>query len=346
MFLVGTGMMFLVALVLRRVAVASLFFMLCLTTREDAGFHLFALLAILFVLERSQGVPAREQKPTLIFATLAVLYSTGVVALQHALTAGQHSLLVNEYLGHPFFSQVDISLMWKRLLGWFAYRPYVVVPAIFTLVWAIVRRNPYIAFGYVAFVPWGLVHLMAARELVGTLPSYYAFPYMFASLWPLICLLIQQRQTSNGRSILEPLCGFALLTATSFVTSQHLHNPTHLALPIGFVSPPSIARQTAVDNALRQLAGARELGTTLVDQSVVALVPERYRAENILSAGSRLDPDSIIFFADGFESALARTTAAQAGLHHEYEIVGTPVRVETNHVLSSLEHSTGPRTSE
>jgi len=349
MFLVGTGIMFLVAMVLGRVKIAALFFLLCLSTREDAGFHLFALLSILFFLERGEGIPFCEQRPILGFAIVGLVYSASAVSLQHALSDARYSLLINEYLGNPLFSQVEPGLILRRLLGWFAYRPYVVFPAICTLVWAIVRRNPYLMLGYVAFLPWGLLHLIAAREMVGTLPSYYAFPYMFANLWPLISLLIQQRQSEGHRSILEPVCGFALLILTSFITAGHLHNPTHLAFPIGFVSPPSIARQAAVDNALQRLAATparQELGATLVDQSVAALVPERYQAENILSAESHLEPDSIIFFTGGFESALARNMAAKAGLEREYEIAGTPIRVGTNHSLSNLHELTAVRASD
>jgi hypothetical protein len=345
MFIVGTGMMFLVALTLRRAALALLFFLLCLSTREDAGFHLFALLSMLYVLERGQGMAWREQKLTAVFAALAVLYSTGAVVLQHALASKEYSLLVNEYLGYPFFSHVNISSITGRFLGWMAYRRYVVIPAICALIWAIVRRNAYIVLGYVAFVPWGILHLIAARELVGTLPSYYAFPYMFASIWPLITILIQQRHTCEVRSTLEPLCGFALLTAASFTGSQYLHNPTDMALPRGFISPPSIARQAATDRSLVRLAEAEELGTILVDQSVLALVPELYRAKNILSGESHINPDSIIFFAGGFDSAAARKMAARAGLEREYEVMGTPLRVATSHSMHGLEELTVLRPS-
>jgi len=337
MFMVGTGIMFLVALVLRRIGIALLFFVLCLSTREDAGFHLFALLSLLLALERRRGAAWREQKPTAVFAVLALLYGAGAIVLQHVLFGSDHSLLVGEYLGRPLFGEVTISSMAGRLLGWVVYRSYVVLPAVCALVWAIARRNPYIILGYVACVPWGLLHLAAAREMLGTLPSYYAFPYMFASLWPLIGLLVQQRHNGEERSVFEPVCGFALLTAASFATSQYQHNPTHIDLPAGFVSPPSISRQAATDRGLERLAGAQELGTTLVDQSVLALVPELYRAGNVLSWGSHGVPDSIIYFATGFESDLAREMAAQAGLERVYEILDTQIRVATNRRIEGLE---------
>jgi hypothetical protein len=341
MFIVGTGMMSLVALVLRRTCIALFFFVLCLSTREDAGLHLFAMLSLVFALEWKKGTPWPEQRLICVFATVALLYSGSAFAVQHAFSSN-HSLLISEYLGRPIFAEVSASSIATRFLGWVAYRKYVVMPAICALVWAIVRRNPYIILGYVAFVPWGILHLVAAIDMVGVLPSYYAFPYMFASFWPLIGLLIQRqhRGEGEGRSILEPVTGFALLIAASFTTSQYLHNPAHIDIPAGFWSPPSPARQAATEQALWELAGAKELGTTLVDQSVLALVPELYRAGDVLSWSSHAEPDSVIYFVGGFESALARQKAAEAGLDQIYWVSGTQIRVATNRPLEGIKELT------
>jgi hypothetical protein len=84
-------------------------------------------------------------------------------------------------------------------------------------------------------------------------------------------------------------------------------------------------------------AGAQQLGTTLVDQSVLVLVSELYRAKNFISTKSPVDSDSIIFLAGGFQSAAARGMTAQAGLSREYEATGTPLRVLTNHSMCGLE---------
>jgi hypothetical protein len=335
MFIVGAGAMFLVALVLRRTGIAVFFFILCLSAREDAGIHLFVLLSLLLALEWRRGAPWQKQRPTAVFAAVALIYSGSVVGVQHALSS-DHSLLVSEYLGRPLFGEVTVSSMATRLLGWAVYRGYVVLPAVCALAWAIARRNPYIVLGYAAFVRWAILHLVAAREMLGTLPSYYAFPYMFAGLWPLIGLLVAQRHSGQERSILEPVCGFALLTAASFATSQYEHNPAQIDLPAGFVSPPSVLRQVATDRALERLAGAKELGTILVDQSVLALVPELYRAREVLSWGSHGNPDSIIYFAEGFESAFAKEMAARAELERVYKVPGTQIRVATNRQIEGL----------
>ena len=336
MFMVGTGMMFLVALVLRRVGVALFFFILCLSTREDAGLHLFAMLSLLSVLERARGTPWLEQTPTLAFAAAALLYSVAAVAIQQAFSS-DYSLLTSEYLGRPIFAGVSASSMAARLLGWVVYRTYVVFPALCALTWAIVRRNPYVVLGYASFLPWGVLHLVAAREMVGLLPSYYAFPYMFAAFWPLIGIFVQRQHGDEGRSILEPVCGFAFLIAASFTTSQYLHNPTHIDLPAGFLSPPSLSRQAATDQAVEGLAASKELGRILIDQSVFALSPELYRTEDVLSSEEpHEEPDSIVYFAGGFENVLAREKAAQAGLTHIYGVRRTQLRIATNRPIEDI----------
>ena len=81
---------------------------------------------------------------------------------------------------------MTFSLIGTWFLGWMAYRGYVCLPAVCALVWVVARRNPYIILGYAAFVPWGFLHLVAARDMLSALPSYYAFPFILASFcrWP------------------------------------------------------------------------------------------------------------------------------------------------------------------
>jgi hypothetical protein len=335
MFLVGTGMMFLAALVLRRSGIALVFFVLCLGTREDAGFHLFALLSLSLIWQWWQGASDREPRPTAAFALAGLLYSAIVVTLQHLL-AGEHSLLTSEYLGSRPFADMSLDTMGERFLGWMAFRGYVMLPALAALIWAIARRNPQVILGYAAFVPWGILHLAAARDIQGVLPSYYAFPYMFASFWPLAGLLIQRQYLPNDRSIIEPICGFALLTLASFVPSPNQHNPAHIDLPAGFAALPSAARQTATDQALGQLGRTTALGRVAVDQSVLALTPEFYRGEQALSLTAARDLDSVIYFAHGLQSPLARETAVNAGLDHLYGVPGTEIRVAAKRPITGL----------
>jgi hypothetical protein len=78
------------------------------------------------------------------------------------------------------------------------------------------------------------------------------------------------------------------------------------------------------------------LGRVAVDESVLALTPEFYRAEEVLSVNAERDFDSVIYFEHGFQSPLARETAAVAGLDHLYMVPGTEIRVATKHPITVL----------
>jgi hypothetical protein len=171
-----------------------------------------------------EGALWREQKPVSIFAIFAVLYSTVAVALQHALSADQ-SLPTSEYLGQPVFGDVTL-VNWNWFVGWMAYRGYVVLPAICALAWAMARRNPYIILGYAAFVPWALLHLVAARNMLGTLPSYYAFPFMLAlaacrPLNPAPSICRSSVDLGTDRWISASDCGFIRDIAVSTQSDAH-----------------------------------------------------------------------------------------------------------------------------
>src|SRR4029077_11986925 len=85
----GAMMLFLVALTGRRLVVAALCLAVALATREDAGFHVFAILFLMIVLNSWYGVGWRAQKAEIAFAAIAVTYSLTVLGLQHAIAPGQ-----------------------------------------------------------------------------------------------------------------------------------------------------------------------------------------------------------------------------------------------------------------
>src|SRR5918911_3926468 len=66
MLIAGAAMVFFVALSRERIAIAAVFFAICLATREDAGFHLFAILFLFIALRRWQGVPFYQQRREII----------------------------------------------------------------------------------------------------------------------------------------------------------------------------------------------------------------------------------------------------------------------------------------
>jgi len=128
--------------------------------------------------------------------------------------------------------------------------------------------------------------------------------------------------------------GFAAMIGASFTALGYQANPGHMALPAGFWSPPSLARQAATDNTLGQIVRAKAaLGSVMVDGSVLGLVPDGFtKSETVWESGERL-PDVVVYFAGAYESQAARGLAEKAGLDHRYEAPGTAIRLWSRHAV-------------
>ena len=333
MLIVGTALLFFVALVRHQTVLASLCFALCLMTREDAGLHLFGLLFLMIATNRWRGIGGGDQRREIVFAALALTYSLAALALQHAVLGGQSSF-ARIYLGEPVFAKLTVAMIGERLLGYLHYRTYLALPAIIALVWAVRARNPYIVLGYIAFLPWAVLHLIADSPLAGTLSGYYAFPFMIAAFWPLLGVVLARRSGSGEAPAAVPALAFAAMIAVSFTALGHQHNPGGIALPGAFLSAPSLARQQATEAAVSALAQSKaELGTVFVDGSVLALAPAAYRLdETVQEAGNRL-PDTVIYFAAGYEADKAQAIGVAAHLDAHYRVPGTSIRVATDHPI-------------
>jgi hypothetical protein len=334
MLIVGSGMMFLVALVLRRTLLAAVFFVICLASREDAGFHLFALLVVTLALGHWEKIKLEQREHIIIFAAIALAYSVAALAAQHVFFPG-HSSMRSVYLGSPAFA----TLGWREIgirVGFFVvYRAYIFLPALMAVGWAIRRRDPFIAAGYIAFIPWGILQLVAASWIAGTMSNYYAFPYIFSLFWPLIGCLIGPADFRPSAH--EAVAGFTLMLAASLVGVGFQHNPGHIDLPASFYSLPSPARQQATDGALLRFAASPQaFGTVAIDGSIGALDSVDFGPQQLLDHARTSPTDTVIFFDQGYEIGMVRTLALSAGLNRWYQIPGTSLRVVSNHPLDGV----------
>ncbi len=225
-------------------------------------------------------------------------------------------------------------MLTERLLGYALYRTYIVLPALIAAFWAVRTRNPYIILGYAAFLPWGVLHLLAESDIAGTLSAYYAYPFMIASFWPLIGALHGERVGESRTAVALTVLAFAAMIAGSWTAVAHQANPGRIALPAGFLSPPSILRQAATDRAITALVESKsELGTVFVDGSVRALAPDGYVLGETVWAGKDR-PNTVIYFVEGYEAETSRKIAEAARLDLHYQVPGTSIRLATDRPIA------------
>lgn len=329
--LAASLMLFLVAWWRERFAAAALFFVLCLMCREDAGFHIAAVLAAAVALRWRDGMTLSAQRPALIFLTLGLLYSIAAVLLGMALAPGPSSL-ARVYFGTPPFAHVTALLLATRAAGLVVARTYIFLPALCAIVWALIARNPYLLVGYIAFIPWTVLHLLAKSDLAGTFSSYYAFPYLIAMFWP----LLGWRMRPTGPSW-QPLLGFSVMILASFTALSVQHNPSHVPLFAGFLDPPSFAEQARIERAMAAIADrGASLGRVVAGDSVAALRPETFRADETLWGGPQSHADTLLYFAGDRDAAAMASLAARFGLAGRFAVSGTPMRLVTDRTAATL----------
>ncbi len=173
MLIVGTGMMFLVGLAQKRYIIATIFFMLCLATREDAGLHLVTLLGVFGIAGKFTGIGWNKLKPVLIYGGAALLYSLLAITVQKLCFPG-YDALHNVYLGTSASPPHGWALIPKLLVYYVIERGFIFLPAYLALAWAYRARNIMLAAGYLAVVPWGILSLFAVSPWARHSPAITA----------------------------------------------------------------------------------------------------------------------------------------------------------------------------
>jgi hypothetical protein len=260
------------------------------------------------------------------------------MALSHAPSA-----LARIYIGHPPFARLTWASVAQRLVGYAAFRTYIVLPAVIAAIWAARSRNPYILIGYAAFVPWGVLHLIAYSDIAGTLSGYYGYPFMIASFWPLVGVLLPGARTQPHKYDAAaagpwiPVLAFAAMVAASFTAVGYQYNPGGLSFPKAFLAPPSLAQQTATGRAVAALVRSKPLlGVIVADTSVIALAPNDFPTdETVLWRNPARQPDAVAYFVRGYEADKVRRLAAASGLANHYEVAGTEIRIATRRPIAA-----------
>jgi hypothetical protein len=333
--IVGSAILFAVALFLRRHAIAAVWFAICLATREDAGLVLFGLLFVLIVLDRRYGAPLRSQRAAIAFAAIALGYSIAAFSLQLALAAGE-SPLARIYLGAPPFAAISAATIATRLFVYLFYRTYLLLPAVIAVCWAAAARNPYIVAGYAVCLPWALLHLTARTKMAGTLSAYYAYPFMIAAFWPLLGVLLERRRRGVAGGAAVPLLAFAAMLAASFAALGQQYNPGRLTLADLF-RPPSLARQAKTERAVARLVRSKPaLGKLLAGTGVVALAPDDFAPGERLPRQRPAGPvDTVVYFVHGYDADDARRLALARGLDRRYRVSGTAIRIASDRPIAA-----------
>jgi hypothetical protein len=329
----GALILFAAAFALDRRSWTIGFLVLALSTREDAGLHIAALMVTLAGMQAMTGAPRRDLGRALLFAGLGVTGSVAALLAGHLAFPTSPSAFSRIYIGDPPFAHVTEALLLDRLAGMPSLRGYVILPAVSAAIWAILIRSPLPLAGYVAALPWFGLQILAVSNVAGTLSGYYAFPFLLAAFWPLAAQIILDRRRGHGSAFNRVGLGFAAILAPAFISIGAQWNPGQLDLIQGFTDPPGLARQAATDRAVAALIEQRTaLGRLAVDGSVMALAPYAFGADQNVVHGDEGPVDTIVYFANGYEATAAEARIEAERLPPARPIPGTELRIARREV--------------
>ena len=168
---------FLLALAFEKKKTALAVFVLLLSVREDAGFHLaVTLLAVAFFRQFPLRKNFAAQKESILAQKELLLWSA--VALGFALA----TITLGNVPARPgVFDQRVFSRLASVVLRGDWILALVVVAG-----WAVHARRPAALVGFAALVPWALHSVLQERPLPGHMGSYYGFPALVALFWPFV----------------------------------------------------------------------------------------------------------------------------------------------------------------
>jgi hypothetical protein len=328
---------FFIALSQRTYAVAAIWFVLCLSVREDAGLHLSALLLLwagMMALTGRRG--SIDIRPICGFALAALGCAALAFAAKHMEPHGTDNF-TRAYMGDPAWAHVGTQFVLERLHYYLIWRGYVLWPLVLSVAWAAISRNPLLPLGYIAGIPWLILNMLAVHPTPGTLSYYYGFPFWLALTWPLVALH-EWRQATGRQGARWP---YVLLLLASTV-GWHMDRPMIYGLNEDlfrqgpFVYTEALDHRANYQEFVAYFEANRALfGTTVLDQAVSGLLIDHTDRSNWLElVGSDSPPDTLIYFANGADWSSHIIPLLRTGYYHcVYEVPGTRIHLAAHDAL-------------
>lgn len=341
-------MLFLIFYVQERTWPCLLSFALLLSIREDAGFHLVAILGLVgilrFVETRTLHAVSREAK----FIIAAICYS--IIAMWISLAARSYfgSTFQQIYSGTPPFSHISLSMLLERLGRIGDEHIYLWTGFIITAFVAWRDRNPYMMVGFVAYIPWFIINWIAINPNTGVLYAYYAFPFLLSTAWPLFGVIFRYGfplPLMAARKALKLQIILVLLGLLMWNGGKHNleFGPDYGARWGRFGVQQGMENRHEVRSFIAKFeGGAGNLGIVIADNGILSLIKSgQYRGERLLRIDTDKPAQTVIYMRSTYAVWQQRNVevlqkALEYKLTHHYCMPDTSICMFTKKSAADL----------
>lgn len=329
---VAFGLWFLVLLMRGKTKGAAVLFVLACGMREDAGFHLTAILFAFWVAGFFRLHLAAFQRRFLIFAILG--FASGVVLmliqkLVFPLPPGTGSPLYYAFVGEKGL-QLTRAVISSKLANLWHHGMLLWLPVALTFAWAAVTKNWVLPLGWLVYVPWFLLNFLSNDPSRQTLTIYHGFPFFFSLIWLVLATPKIDFSMAHARTwvAVAGLSGIAVSSLSGFIIQT---SGTFETVLTGMTSLP-LRKVKPFEDLGRSLRNHPDVfGRIGVDDSTACMFLDWAGEPELWH--SRHHYDTLVFFEKTMFRAGMNTLAMHERLFHFYKVADTNVIVATRHEL-------------
>jgi hypothetical protein len=317
--------LFLIFYIEQKLALSIVFFILALSLREDAGFHIVAILSIYaifnFLKEKT------FDKKVISFVMIAFCYSAIVIIIQKYYFPGD-SALKRIYLGEPLYSHVNFEFLYERIKYFLTNRQYMWYPLVFTLLWTVKTKNMYLLIGYIAYLPWFIFNLLAVSDAAGSMQSYYAYPFIVAIFFPIIATLkFTTNQNQNfilvSIFLLLSIVGLPKALGFNFINNLYIKYDANAA--------------SNINNFKNFLINDKSsFGSLEIDHSVAALYPNIFTSKEVIFGDINQAKNTSIHYLGSYKYRFYINQLLKSDRKYIYKVMGTPLIVASKKEINTI----------
>ncbi len=324
------------------------FFILTLLCREDAGFHMAAVLGLIALIKyrKTRSLPGIKREA--VYIICACGYSLLALWVQSRMRNAYGDMLFDKYpdnltriyTGIPFYAHLSWSLLWGRAQIIFQEHISLWLGFLLTLTWSWRMRNPYLPVGFIACIPWFLLNWTANADAAGYLRFYYAFPFILSLGWPVIAVLLHcglrpPRFAVRETLVLQGALVVIGLLAWNGDTHRIDFGPAYAAGGGSYlIQKGAENRELVREFILKVDSRPPELGGVSIDDSILFLSMRPFEG-NLPPEPETIE--SVIYMRSdsGRVNAMLKR-AHDNNLSHHYCVVGTTICLFSNRTMAQL----------
>ena len=271
----------------------------------------------------------------------AIAYSVLAFWLVYLFAEGhRNSNFATVYTGDNFYAHLTWRLLWMRIKIIFSTHIAMWLGFYVTILWAFLARNPYLAIGFVANIPWFLLNWTAASVSAGPLRSYYCFPFVLSLGWPILAGLWHYGIPLPRGAIRKTMLLQAVMIGLGLIQwndgAGGLAFGPYYSYGVGHFRLQQSAenRDLIHDFTVQFNNGAGDLGAVMLDDGLLSLVADHYHGQQALKITSEQPVDTLIYM--GHPNQIVIDAVRRNHLPYHYCMLGTAICFFTDRTSQQL----------